>query len=94
MSVLMAVRIPDELAAQVDAKGKRSSVIIAALRSYLGEIPQPKLKAQPGVTRESVTVPPVVVRETVSLVSVCPRCGGQTIPWGTSRRCQKCQTNY
>ena len=65
MSVLMAVRIPDELATQVDAKGKRSAVIIAALRSYLGETPQPKLKARPGVTRESVTVPPVVVRETV-----------------------------
>lgn len=65
MSVLMAVRIPEDLAAKVDAKGKRSAVIISALRSYLGEI-SPKLKARPGVTRETVTTPAVVVRETVS----------------------------
>ena len=36
MSTLVAVRVPDELLAKVDAKGKRSQVIIAALEAYLG----------------------------------------------------------
>jgi hypothetical protein len=36
MSTLVAVRVPDELLAKVDAKGKRSPVIIAALEAYLG----------------------------------------------------------
>jgi hypothetical protein len=59
MSVLMAVRIPDDLAAQVDARGKRSAVIVEALRKFLGEAtvePKPKLRPRPGVTRETVQI--------------------------------------
>lgn len=34
MSTLVAVRIPDELLYKVDAKGKRSRVILEALEAY------------------------------------------------------------
>ena len=34
MSTLVAVRIPDELLYKIDAKGKRSRVILEALESY------------------------------------------------------------
>lgn len=37
MSVILTVRIPDELAAKVDAKGTRTEVTVAALRAYLEE---------------------------------------------------------
>ena len=59
MSVLVAVRVPDDLAAKMDARGKRSAVIVEALRKYLGEAtvePKLKLRPRPGVTRETVQV--------------------------------------
>lgn len=35
MSVLIAVRVPDDLAAKMDAKGKRTQVVLAALQAFL-----------------------------------------------------------
>lgn len=37
MSVVITVRVADELAAKVDAKGKRAEVVVAALKAYLEE---------------------------------------------------------
>lgn len=41
MSVLVAVRLDEEMVSKVDAKGKRTEVIKAALEMYLSPKPEP-----------------------------------------------------
>lgn len=48
MSTLIAVRVPDDLVVKMDARGKRSRVVIDALRTYLeGGTPSAPPTAKP-----------------------------------------------
>lgn len=90
MSELVAVRVPDELVSLMDARGKRSTVIIEALRAYL----QTETTERPKATRAPEIAPKIETPREVGKLAPCPRCDGPTLEWGTDqRRCPKCSQN-
>ena len=84
MSVLIAVRVPDDLVAKIDKAGKRTTVVLAALRHYL-DAETPVEPAQ-RIRKPSASDPR----------PSCPRCGesAMVVTWGSGLRCTTCALNF
>jgi hypothetical protein len=67
MSVLVAVRIPDDVIQQVDAKGKRSRVILDALDLYLNSAPVERIDEQTKTIHFKTRIPTSVKAGSVAI---------------------------
>jgi hypothetical protein len=54
---------------------------------------QPQMIIAPESEKPRATEIPQAIERPVKLEG-CPRCGGETIAWGSMRRCQKCLQNW
>jgi len=80
MTTLVAVRVPDELVAKMDAEGKRSAIIIEALRQYLTPSPNPVLAYShpPPITIDRILKPSL---EVFKPSRQCRSCEGNCNPY-------------
>jgi plasmid stability protein len=92
MAVLNIRELDEGLMRKLKADAAASGITLRAhvIELLSGSKAKPASEGETGRTGERGTE-----REIPSQVSgSCPRCGGQTIPWGAMRRCTKCARNW
>lgn len=107
MSKKVSVRLPDEVAAKLDARvekdGKlQSEVLVEAIARGLEVDPVEmpitiagvQVSATPEAAAQLESSRLALVRVAQLAPTKCPKCGSATIPWGTGRRCRSCAENF